>query len=142
MVDFADGFKAKNNGIRTTGNPRILLESLKILLPLAMIAGALSLHIYIRSQSIRIGYQLQQLKAEEEELLNNMKQLLLEERTLRDSNLLEALASRNPGVIVMPVQEAVVPDTLEKQDPVDLGTLALGNLTPSSELEKLAVFNR
>ena len=108
MLDFAAGIEAKNYGLRKTSDLRTLLDSLKILCPLVVIAGALSFHIWIGSQNIQIGYENQELIRQEEELLDLKKELILEEQTLKDLRTLEALALGEMGMIVPSADQIIL----------------------------------
>ena len=70
MLDFAAGIEAKNYRLRKTSDLQTLLDSLKILFPLVVIAGALSFHVWIRSQNIQVGYENQQLINQAEDLID------------------------------------------------------------------------
>jgi cell division protein FtsL len=108
MLDFATGIEAKNYGLSKTSDMGTLLESLKILFPLVVIAGALSFHIWVRSQNIQVGYQNQQLINQQEDLMNLQKELILEEQTLKDPKTLEFLALGNLGMIIPPTDRIIL----------------------------------
>jgi cell division protein FtsL len=142
MIDFAAGIEAKNYGLRNTGDSRSLLESLKILSPLVAIAGLLSFHVWICSQNMEIGYESQQLLSQEEELLNINKQLILEEQTLKDPKSLDLLARRDLGMIMLPVDQVVLPPASEGWEPGNSEALALETtLSRPANLKKPSLFN-
>ena len=140
MLDFAAGIESKNYGLRKTSDLRTLLDSLKILLPLVMIAGALSFHIWICSQNIQIGYQSQQLTYEEEDLMDNQKQLILEEQTFKDLKRLETLALGEMGMIIPPADRIIISTAPEDWDLGNSEALALGNLS-TPEMKAPSAFN-
>ena len=140
MLDLAAGIKDRNHGLRKPANPRALLECLKIVLPLVVIAGALSFHIWIRGQNIHIGSRIQQLNAQEKDSLRVQQQLILEEQTLKDPELLEAIARRDGMILLRPDQ--IVPPSLEDLEAGSSEILALGNLSlRSSEPKKPFALN-
>jgi cell division protein FtsL len=141
MLDFATGIEAKNYGLRKTSDLRTLLDSLKILLPLIFIAGALSLQICIRSKNIQAGYQSQQLVRQQQDLLDLQKELILEEQTLKDPKILESIALGNLGMIVPPADRIILSTPPEEWDMGGSETLALGNLSESSEIKTPSAFN-
>ena len=140
MLDFAAGIESKNYGLRKTSDFRTLLDSLKILLPLVMIAGALSFRIWICSQNIEIGYQSQQLTYEEEKLMDNQKQLILEEQTFKDLKRLETLALGEMGMIIPPADRIIISTAPEGWDLGNSEALALGNLS-TPEMKAPSAFN-
>ena len=140
MLDFAAGIESKNYGLRKTSDFRTLLDSLKILFPLAMIAGALSFHIWICSQNIQIGYQNQKLNDQETDLMDTQKQLILEEQTLKDLKTLETIAMGKLGMIIPPADRIILSSTPEEWDLGNSEALALGNLS-TPEMKAQAAFN-
>ena len=140
MLDFAAGIESKNYGLRKTSDFRTLLDSLKILFPLVMIAGALSFHIWICSQNIQIGYQNQLLNDQEADLMNTQKQLILEEQTRKDLKRLETLAMGELGMIIPPADRIILSTTPEEWDLGNSEALALGNLS-TPEMKAPSAFN-
>ena len=140
MLDFAAGIESKNYGLRKTSDFRTLLDSLKILFPLVMIAGALSFHIWICSQNIQIGYQNQKLNDQETDLMDTQKQLILEEQTRKDLKRLETLAMGELGMIIPPADRIILSTTPEEWDLGNSEALALGNLS-TPETKAPSAFN-
>jgi len=140
MLDFAAGIESKNYGLRKTSDLRTLLDSLKILFPLVMIAGALSFHIWICSQNIQVGYQNQQLNDQEADLIDTQKQLILEEQTRKDPKTLETLAMGELGMIMPPADRIILSTTPEEWDLGNSEALALGNLS-TPEMKAPSAFN-
>jgi cell division protein FtsL len=141
MLDFAAGIEAKNYGLRKTSDLLTLLDSLKILFPIVVIAGALSFHIWVRSQITQIGYESQQLANQEEDLQKDQKQLVLEEQTLKDPNTMEILAMGDLNMIIPPADRIIMTIPPEEWDMGDSETLALGNVSGPSKLKDHSVFN-
>ncbi len=140
MLDLAAGMENRNYALRRSTNSRTLLESLEIVLPLIVIAGALCFQIWIRGQTIHIGYENQQLKEQEEILFRIQQQLIVEEQTLMDPRLLETIASRDLGMIILPANQ-IIPAPLENLDATNSEASVLGNLLRPSERKKPSAFN-
>jgi len=138
MLDFAAGIEAKNYGLRKTTDLRTLLESLKIVLPFVVIAGAFSFHVWVRSQNVQFGYQSQQLTAQAEELKQVQQQLILEEQTLKDPEWLEKVVSENLDMVLLKPSQ-IIPVPFEKWNKTE--PLALGASLKSSEPKKPSAFN-
>ena len=141
MLDFAAGIEAKNYGLRKTSDLRTLLDSLKILFPLVLIAGAFSFHIWIRSQNIQIGYENQQLIKQEEDLLNLQKELILEEQTLKDPKTLETLALGEMGMIIPSTEQLILSAKPDEWDLRSSENLALGDLPGQAEMNAPSALN-
>ena len=141
MLDFADGIESKNYGLKKTSDLSTLWDSLKILLPLAVIACALSFHIWVRSKSIQVGYQNQQLISQEAGMLNDQKQLILEEQTIKDPKSLEILALGELNMIIPPADRIIMSAPSQEQNMEDSEDLALGNLANPSETKVPSAFN-
>ncbi len=140
MLDLAVGVEARNYDLSKTTDPQILMESLRLIFPLALIAGALSFQIWVRSQVIHIGYKSQELRTQEELLKRNQQQFIVEEQTLQDPKWLEAMASRKLGMIVIQPGQ-IIPAPLERWDTGPVKTSSLPNLIQSDEPRKPASYN-
>ena len=140
MLDFAAGIESKNYGLRKTSDLRTLLDSLKILLPLVMIAGALSFRIWIFSQNIQIGYQSHQLTYQTEDLNKTHKQLILEEQTLKDLGRLETIALGEMGMIIPPANRIIMSPPPEDWDLGNSEALAMRTLS-TPEMQAPSAFN-
>jgi hypothetical protein len=90
MLDLAPDLELHNHGLRKTLDLRILLESMKIILPLLFIASALFFHSRIVSESMQIGYEKQRLCDHEKEALDYQRQLNVLEQRRKDREWLEA----------------------------------------------------
>ena len=140
MLDLAAGIEDRNYGLKKTTDPRTLLESLKIVLPLMALAGALSFQIWARSQSINIGYESLQLSLQEKELERFRQQLILEEQILKNPRSLEAIARNNLGMRPLG-QDQIITSPVENWDVSNSETLALGNPSLPSAPKNPSAFN-
>jgi cell division protein FtsL len=140
MWDLAPGIEERNYGLRRTPDLRTLWESLKIILPMFLIAGALSFHIWIRSEIIHSGYQMQEFSEQEKSALQLHEQLILEEQTLKNPEWLEQMASNNLGMILLRADQII---TIGPEDSATGGpdTLAMGASFHSSDSGKESAFN-
>ncbi len=140
MVDLAIGTAARNYGLRKRTEPGALCESLKVILPLAVIAGALSFHIWVQSQSINIGYQSQQLTIQEQESLRIRQQLILEEETAKNLASLERIARNELGMVRLTAAQ-IIPAPFENPEPDGSDKLALGTFSQSPSAKRLSALN-
>ena len=85
MTDWADGIETRNYGIKNELDVPMLSELMRIIVALAMVAGALLFYSWIRSQIVNTGYESQSLFAEEESLLRTHERLVLERRNAQKS---------------------------------------------------------
>ena len=76
----------------------MLSELMRIIIALAMVAGALLFYSWIRSQIVNTGYESQSLFAVEESLLRVQKRLTLEEETLRNPERIDIIARNDLGM--------------------------------------------
>lgn len=118
MLDLAAGVEARNYGLRRTGGARSLLQSIQIVWPAAIIAAALTFSVWVRGRLIQAGYQAERLKAQEEEMLETARQLLLEEETLMDPARLEAAARSRLGMIVVKPYQVMPAPVYDRWDAV------------------------
>jgi cell division protein FtsL len=135
MVDLADGVEVRNYGLKRTPDPRILQESLALILPLAVIAGALSFHIWIRSQIIYTGYQKQDLKIQEEVLSRDRQHLVVEEQMLRNPKRLDEIAIKQLDMILVRPDQ-IIPAPIRNWNVDNSKTALVGNLARPDEQKK------
>ena len=140
MLDLATGVEARNYDLSRTADPQILIESLRLIFPLAVIAGVLSFQIWVRSQVIHIGYQSQELRKQEEILRRNQQQFIVEAQTLQDPKWLEAVISKELGMIVIQPGQ-IIPVPYEKLDRGIVKTSSLANPVQPDEPRKPASYN-
>jgi hypothetical protein len=140
MLDLAAGMETRNYTLKRTTDLQTLLESLKAVFPLAMIAGALCFHIWIQGQNIHIGYRNQQFKEREEMLSRIQKHLIVKEQALTDPKLLEEFARNELNMIILPANQ-IIPARLDTWDTDSSATPIAGNLLQSSEQKEAPAFN-
>jgi hypothetical protein len=112
MLDLAPGFENRNYCLRRSADLRTVFKSLRALFPLLVIALSLSFYLWAGAQNIYIGYQLQQLRLQEKDLLNIRQQLIIEEQILKDPGTLNALVHRDPGMILLQPDQ-IIPASYE-----------------------------
>ncbi len=139
MLDLAAGMEHRNFALRKTPDLQTLSESLKIVLPLAMIACALCFHIWIRGQNVHIGYQSQQLKEQEQNLLRIQQHIIVEEQALLDPKSLDELARNKLGMIILPI-DRIIPAPLETWDTTST-TIPVAESFNLSEQRESPAFN-
>ncbi|MEJ2082725.1 MAG: cell division protein FtsL, partial [Acidobacteriota bacterium] len=106
-----------------------------------VIACALSFHIWVRSKSIQVGYQNQQLTSQEVDLLNDQRQLVLEEQTIKDPKALEIAALGELNMIIPAADRIIMPTPPQEQNMGNSEALALGNLAEASGTNVPSAFN-
>ncbi len=109
MTDWAEGIETRNYGIKRRIDRRMFSELMRTILSLAMVAGTLVFHSWVRNQIIHTGYESQNLFAEEESLLRIHKRLMLEEETLRNPERIDAIARNDLGMAPLRPSQLVVP---------------------------------
>jgi cell division protein FtsL len=92
MTDWADGIETRNYGIKNELDVHMLSELMRIMVALAVVAGALLFYSWIRSQIVNTGYESQTLFAEEESLLRTHQGLVLEKEVLRNPERIDTIA--------------------------------------------------
>jgi cell division protein FtsL len=109
MTDWADGIEARNYGIKNEIDVHMLSELMRIIITLAMIAGALLFYSWIRNQIVNTGYESQNLFAAEESLLRIQKRLALEEETLRNPERIDIIARNDLGMNPLRPNQLILP---------------------------------
>jgi cell division protein FtsL len=98
MTDWAEGIEARNHAIKNEINMNMLSDLMRIIVSLALLAGALLFYSWIRNQIINAGYESQNLFAVEESLQRAQKRLTLEEETLRNPERIDIIARNDLGM--------------------------------------------
>src|SRR5512136_2197669 len=98
MTDWADGIETRNYGITNEIDVHMLSELMRIIVALAMVAGAFLFYSWIRSQIINTGYESQNLFAAEQSLLRAQNRLMLEEEILRNPERIDIIARNELGM--------------------------------------------
>ncbi len=135
MVDLAPGVEAKNYGLSRRLEPKTLFELFKVILPLVLIACVLSFHVYVRAESIRMGYERQRFGEQMEKLRNARRQLLVQEQLLQDPRLMDSMARNDLGMIILHANQFIPGNS---KNP---GTIEVGGLYRSDRTEAHAALN-
>ncbi len=109
MTDWADGIEIRNYGIRNEIDAHMLSELMRIIVALAMVAGAFLFYSWIRSQIINTGYESQNLFAAEQSLLRAQKRLMLEEEILRNPERIDTIARNDLGMTPLRPNQLILP---------------------------------
>jgi len=127
MVDLAKGVAVRNYGLKNTPDTEIMRESFRMFLPLALIASVFTFQVWIRSQTIHLGYQMQELRVQREELLQDRQQLVVEEQMLKNPKWLDEIARSQLGLVVVRPDQVLPSPIRNWDDDNSKGTL-MGNL--------------
>ena len=109
MTDWAEGIETRNYGIRSEIDVDMLSELLRMIIALAMVAGALLFYSWVRSQIVNTGYESQNLFAVEESLQRTQQRLILEEETLRNPERIDGIARNNLGMTPLHPSQLILP---------------------------------
>ncbi len=109
MTDWADGIEIRNYGIKNEIDTHMLSELMRIIIALAMVAGAFLFYSWIRSQIINTGYESQNLFAAEQSLLRAQKRLMLEEEILRNPERIDTIARNDLGMTPLRPSQLILP---------------------------------
>lgn len=113
MTDWVGGMESRNHDVTRATDSRNLAELLRTVLFLAVVAGVLTFYLWARGQIIHIGYQNQQVVAEEKSLLREQGHLLLEEQTLKNPERIDAIA-RNLGMVPIRANQLILLTTVNE----------------------------
>jgi hypothetical protein len=109
MTDWADGIETRNYGIKNEIDVHMLSELMRIIVALAMVAGAFLFYSWIRSQIVNTGYESQNLFAAEQSLLRTQKRLVLEEEILRNPERIDIIARNDLGMTPLRPSQLILP---------------------------------
>ena len=109
MTDWADGIETRNYGIRNELDVHMLSELMRIIVALAVVAGALLFYSWIRSQIVNTGYESQNLFAEEESLLRTHQRLLLDREVLKNPERIDDIARNELGMAPLHPYQVLLP---------------------------------
>jgi cell division protein FtsL len=109
MTDWAEGIEARNYTIKNEINVNMLSDLMRIIVSLALLAGALLFYSWIRNQIINEGYESQNLFAVEESLQRIQKRLTLEEETLRNPERIDIIARNDLGMAPLRPSQLILP---------------------------------
>jgi hypothetical protein len=134
MLDLAIGVEEMNYGLKRRIELRTLLEFLRNIWPIVVVAGALCFHLWVRGQNIQAGYNTQQLKKEAKQLQQWDQRLELEERILGNIETLNSIARGDLGVIILrtnPIPPALTTGReTGNSERLELGSLAHVSRSP------------
>ena len=140
MIDLAIGVETRNYSLKRGSDLRTVLELLKTVGPLFVIACAFSFQLWIRAQSIQIGYSTQQLKKQAGKLMQSRQQFALEEQALKNLAAMDLMARNNPGVIILRANPAI-PSQFDNRDANSSRTPELETLVRLSGSQKTSALN-
>jgi cell division protein FtsL len=109
MTDWADGIETRNYGIKNELDVPMLSELMRIIVALAMVAGALLFYSWIRSQIVNTGYESQRLFAEEESLMRAHERLVAEKECLINPERIDTIARNDLGMAPLRPHQIVLP---------------------------------
>jgi len=109
MTDWAGGIETRNYGIRCCIDRYTICDFMLTVFSLALVAGALIFHSWVRNQIVAMGYESQKLSAEEESLLRIRERLILEEETLRNPERVEAMARNELDMVPLRPDQLLAP---------------------------------
>jgi cell division protein FtsL len=109
MTDWAGGIETRNYGIKNEVNISMLSELIRIIVALAMVAGALLFYSWIRNEIVNTGYESQRLFAVEDSLLRTQKRLILEEETLSNPERIDIIARNDLGMTPLHPSQVMAP---------------------------------
>ena len=131
MIDWAEGIRYRNYSVGRQPDSRAQRELMWILLSIAVVAGVLFFHSWVRNRLVYVGYLEQQLQQEETQLLREQKALSLEEQTLKDFARIDMIARNELNMTpVRPSQ--VLPSQYQDMHTQDGTVLAMANAPQSS----------
>ncbi len=140
MIDWVGGTEDRNYQISKITGPQKLSELLWFIFALSMVAAALLFSAWIRSRIIDIGYQSQQLRAEEQTLLGTQKNLALEEQILKNPERIEGIARNELGMVPLRANQVITPLFQDIESPGS-NSLALANASDTSAERGTAAAN-
>jgi hypothetical protein len=141
MVDLADGVEVRNYGLKRAPDPKAVRESITLFLPLTLIACVFCFQIWIRSQTIHVGYQSQELRIQGDELLRNRQQLVVEEQMVKNPKWLDEIAGNSLGMIVIRPDQ-IISAPITSWDEANSKNTLIGNLVGPYESKKSSSFER
>jgi cell division protein FtsL len=113
MTDWAEGIETRNYGIKNELDVHMLSELMRIIIALAVVAGALLFYSWIRSQIVNTGYESQSLFAEEESLLRTNQRLVLNKEVLKNPGRIDTIARNELGMAPMHPSQIIPPAILD-----------------------------
>ena len=127
MRDWAGGIESRNYGIKRQTDRRNLTDLLRIIFSVLMIGGVLLFYAWIRSRTVEMGYEEQNLQTEERGVLRVQNNLILEEETLKNPERIDGIARNELGMVLVRTNQLVAP---QLQDSKTGDSTALAMATP------------
>ena len=121
-MDWAPGIERRNYGIRNRSGIG-LRELLWAFFLLAPVAGALIFQLWVRSQIIKTGYEIQELSRLEESLTRTHEKLIVKEEALQSPERIDRIARGRLGMEPLRPEQVLAP--LIPHVPVDRSTMAM-----------------
>ena len=126
MMDWAEDIESRNYGIKRRTDRRNLVDLLRIIGSLLMVAGVFLFYAWVRSQTVDIGYEEQRLQAQEKSALRTQANYILEEQTLRNPERIDGIARNELGMVLARTNQLVAPQVQDEQA-AGSTTLAMAN---------------
>lgn len=114
MTDWADGIEIHNNGIKCVIDTRTLSELLRTIIAFGMIIGALLFYLWVRTQIVDTGYEIQKFSEREASLLEDEKNLILTYATLTSPQHIHEIATRDLGMAKLQPNQIIPPSITTK----------------------------
>ena len=109
MTDWADGIETRNYGIKNELDVHMLSELMRIIVALAVVAGALLFYSWIRSQIVNTGYESQSLFAARRIAAAHAMRLVLEEEVLKNPERIDTIARNELGMAPLHPYQVILP---------------------------------
>ncbi len=128
-----------NSRLVKVADPRERRAQTRLVMAAMLVVCAVLVSLYPRFALMRTGYRIEELQKEREQLLEDNRQLRLQEATLRDPHRIDAIARNQLGMVVAaPGQVARIDALASEGDPVvarvqppdSQGMKRLGNPAP------------
>jgi cell division protein FtsL len=135
MADWAGSMEARNYGIKRVSDSRYLTELLRLITPVAILAGLIYFHLWIRSQIVHLGYEQQQLEATADALRRAERNLILEEEMLKNPDRIDGIA-RNELAMTPLRPNQIMASPIQDIGSARTTDLALANTQASSAVSR------
>jgi cell division protein FtsL len=128
MTDLANGIEKRNQAIKRGIDKRHLAEMICIVLSFSAIAIVAVFYIWVRIQTVNLGYETQKLRMAEELQLRAARNLTLEVETLKDPGRIDLIARQQLGM--MPLRPSqIIPVGFRAEQPGGPVALAMAGNT-------------
>jgi cell division protein FtsL len=125
-MDWVEDIELRNYGIKRRTDRRNLVDLLRIISSLLMVAGVLLFYAWVRSQIVDIGYEEQRLQAQEKSALRTQANFILEEQTLKSPGRIDGIARNELGMMLARTNQLLAPQVQDEQA-AGSTTLAMAN---------------